>query len=134
MRWEFIQYVLGTSPLIYDEHFQPVTLLCSSCHFQYNFIIKYENISDEEPLFIRELGASRRRNIERTERSLYCLSIDILQSRWLNSNKLNVTDRELLETYFSLLTDTEIKKLHEIYLLDFQQFNYSFEFRGIKYE
>ena len=59
--------------------------------------------------------------------------LDILQSKWLNSNKLNVTDSELVEAYFSLLTDGEIKKLYKIYLLDFQQFDYSFQFRGIKY-
>ena len=59
--------------------------------------------------------------------------LDILQSKWLNSNKLNVTDQELLEAYFSLLTDAEIEKLYQIYLLDFQQFGYSFQFRGINY-
>ena len=61
------------------------------------------------------------------------LCLDILQSKWLNSNKLNVTDSELLEAYFSQLTDKEIEKLYQIYQLDFQQFDYSFQFRGIKY-
>ena len=59
--------------------------------------------------------------------------LDILQSKWLNSNKLNVSDSVLLETYFSLLTDEEIGQLYRIYQLDFQQFDYSFQFRGIKY-
>ena len=61
------------------------------------------------------------------------MCLDVLQSKWLNSNKLNVTDSELVEAYFSQLTDKEIKKLHQIYQLDFQQFDYSFQFRGIKY-
>ena len=64
-------------------------------------------------------------------RNYFCL--DILQSKWLNSNKLNVTDSELVETYFSQLTEAEIEKLYQIYQLDFQQFDYSFQFRGIKY-
>ena len=133
MRWEFVQHVLNTSPTTYDVHFRPVHLLCSSCHFQYNFIIKYENISAEEPLFIHQLGASRRRSVLEIWGTILSVYVDILQSKWLNSNKLNVTDSELVETYFSQLTDAEIEKLYQIYQLDFQQFDYSFQFRGIKY-
>ena len=56
-----------------------------------------------------------------------------LQSRWENSNKGSISDQELVDTYFELLSNQEIQKLYEIYKLDFQQFNYSFSFRGIAY-
>ena len=32
---------------------------------------------------------------------------DILESKWLNSNKINLTDSVLMETYFNFLTDSE---------------------------
>ena len=42
----------------FDEHYRPVYLLCETCNFQYNYILKYEHIEAEEPLFIQEMGAS----------------------------------------------------------------------------
>lgn len=114
--WEFIQHVINTKPEQYDEHYRPVYILCATCSFSYNFIIKYEQINVEEPLFIQEMEAS-----------------DIIESRWMNSNKMNISDTQLLEAYFDLLTDEEITELYQIYQLDFLQFDYSFTFRGRQY-
>ena len=61
------------------------------------------------------------------------LLIDLIKSQWRNSNKRNMSDTELLQSYFNLLSNKEISKLHQIYRLDFEQFEYSFEFRGLKY-
>ena len=51
----------------------------------------------------------------------------------MNSNKSNITDQQLIEAYFDLLSNNEIKRLYEIYKLDFKQFKYTFTFRGIIY-
>ena len=56
-RWEFIQHVLSSSPSRFDEHFRPIYLLCSSCSYDFNYILRYENISVEEPFFVQHLGA-----------------------------------------------------------------------------
>ena len=61
------------------------------------------------------------------------LLIGIVKSKWENSNKGNVTEEQLIEAYFGLLSNNEIKRLYEIYRLDFKQFNYTFTFRGITY-
>ena len=138
-RWEFIQHVINTRPDQYDEHYRPVYILCSTCAFKYNFIIKYEHISVEEPLFIQEMEASGIVFILFCQPSncklgnQYSHLLDIIESRWMNSNKMNVSDTELLEAYFDLLTDEEITKLYQIYRLDFLQFDYSFTFRGKQY-
>ena len=58
---------------------------------------------------------------------------DILESKWLNSNKMNISDSTLVNTYFDILSDAEIEKLYQIYELDFKQFDYSFKFRGKEY-
>ena len=58
---------------------------------------------------------------------------DILESKWLNSNKMNISDSTLVNTYFHILSDAEIEKLYQIYELDFKQFDYSFKFRGKEY-
>ena len=57
----------------------------------------------------------------------------MIDSKWKNSNKGRISESELVTTYFNLLSNAEIKKLYEIYKLDFQQFGYTFEFRGFKY-
>ena len=59
---------------------------------------------------------------------------DLLHSKWENSNKLNISDDQLLEVYFEMLSDEEIMKLYKIYEADFQQFQYKFNFRGIEYK
>ena len=59
--------------------------------------------------------------------------IGIVKSKWENSNKGNITEEQLIEAYFDLLSNSEIKRLYEIYQLDFKQFNYTFTFRGITY-
>ena len=56
-RWEFIQHVLSLRPTRFDEHFKPIYLLCSSCSYDFNYILHYENISVEEPKFVEQLGA-----------------------------------------------------------------------------
>ena len=61
------------------------------------------------------------------------LLIGIVKSKWENSNKGNITENQLIEAYFGLLSNNEIKRLYEIYRLDFKQFNYTFTFRGITY-
>ena len=35
-----------------------MTLLCQTCLYDYNYILRYENISEEEKLFVEEMGAS----------------------------------------------------------------------------
>ena len=131
-RWEFIQHVIKTRPDQYDEHYRPVYILCATCKFNYNFIIKYEQIQVEEPLFIQEMEASGT-SITISIQPFFCWFLDIIQSRWMNSNKMNISDTQLLEAYFHLLTDEEITKLYQIYRLDFLQFDYSFTFRGRQY-
>ena len=38
--------------------FRPVYLLCGSCGFEFNYILKFENISIEEKLFTEMIGVS----------------------------------------------------------------------------
>ena len=56
-RWEFIQHVLSSKPSLFDAHFRPIYLLCSSCSYDFNYILRFEQISIEEPLFVQHLGA-----------------------------------------------------------------------------
>ena len=132
-RWEFIQYVLSLNPSRYDEHFRPIYLLCSSCAYDFNYILRYEKIFIEEPFLVQQLGAEGDADTFCVTNISNELILGIVKSKWENSNKRNITDQQLIEAYFDLLSNNEIKRLYEIYRLDFKQFNYTFTFRGITY-
>ena len=40
--------------------FRPMHLLCGTCFYNYNYILRYENVAQDEPLFIKQLGAEGR--------------------------------------------------------------------------
>ena len=136
-RWEFIQHVLSSKPYQFDEHFRPIYLLCSTCSYDFNYILHYEKISIEEPNFVQHLGAEGdfldAFGMIKSFLFNELLLIGIIKSKWENSNKGNITKEQLIEAYFGLLSNNEIKRLYEIYRLDFKQFNYTFTFRGITY-
>jgi len=116
--WEFIQYLLNTSPGSYDEHWKPASLYCSVCSksLEYNHILHFENIETEESYLAKTLAAE-----------------DLIHQRWENKNtKDNISKEEILGKYFSLLTDQEIMKLYKIYEDDFRNFGYKFNFRSLK--
>ena len=81
IRWEFIQHVLDTRPEQYDEHYRPVYILCATCAFKYNFILKYELINVEEALFIQEMEASGRQR---------CSDLQALQGACKDISKVRV--------------------------------------------
>ena len=118
---------------MFDNHYKPIYLLCGTCGYQYNYILKFETIKTEEPDFIAQIGATGQNTLPRDYCLITFLCLDLLHSKWENPNKLNISDTELLKVYFEMLSDTEIRKLYNIYEGDFKQFQYEFNFRGIKY-
>jgi len=114
--WEFVQYILDTSPSTYDEHWKPSSLYCSVCSFPYNHILHFETIQAEERLFAEEMGAG-----------------DLIHPRWENRNDEGLHKEEILGKYFSLLDDQDINALYRIYEDDFKMFGYQFQYRNLVY-
>ena len=50
--------MINTKPQGFDNHFKPIYLLCGTCGYQYNYILKFENIKTEEPYFFADIGAA----------------------------------------------------------------------------
>ena len=49
----------------------------------------------------------------------------------INKNRRgNISDAVLVEKYFQILSNDDIRGLVDLYKLDFQMFNYSFTFRN----
>ena len=82
---------------------------------------------------MEQMGAAGRKEENMRITLFIDILLDLIKSQWRNNNKQNMSDTDLLHTYFDLLSNKEISKLYEIYKLDFEQFEYSFQFRGMKY-
>jgi len=112
--WEFVQYLNSFSKYsTMDPHWRPINVYCTPCSFHYNFILKFENIAEEQVHFTNYLGNGER-----------------FQEIWGNSNHGKVSDTEITDKYFRVLSDSEIWGLVKIYRLDFQMFNYTFSYRN----
>jgi len=114
--WEFVQYLLNTSPSSYDEHWKPASMYCGVCSFPYNRILHFENIENEEKFFAEEMNAS-----------------DLIHPRWENRNDEGLAKEDILSKYFDLLDDEEVEALYEIYKDDFLMFGYQFKYKHFRF-
>ena len=62
--WEFVQHVKEAKddPFLLDEHFRPVSKICSVCYVEYDFILRFENMAEEERLFAEVIGYDQNEN------------------------------------------------------------------------
>ena len=88
------------------------------CFLPYNYILHFENIEQEEKMLIHHLGAEK-----------------IIKSRKENVDKdsEDMTREKLIFKYLNILDDDEITSLYNIYKNDFKMFNYTFQFRSLRF-
>ena len=116
--WEFAQSVI--IKLNMDEHWKPMFQYCSVCdptQMKLNpFILKFENLKEEQPAFLQEVGWNDKIN----------------QSMKLNVNPVDgMTSEEITQLYFSNLSENDVMNLYKVYQYDFLLFDYSFTTRNI---
>jgi len=58
--WEFVQWLIANKPYPerLDEHWRPFSLHCAVCSLPYNYIIKFENLWEEERGLFEEMGVA----------------------------------------------------------------------------
>ena len=102
----------------YDNHWKPYSHSCSVCFLPYNYILHFENIEQEEKMLIHHLGAEK-----------------IIKSRKENVDKdsEDMAREKLIFKYLNILDDDEITSLYKIYENDFKMFNYTFQFRSLRF-
>ena len=119
--WEFVQYLLHPKiPLGMDEHWAPIYHCCPICDNHnrpvFNYILKFETLEVEEPLFLKE--------VLRTPVKM--------DERHRNANRQNgMSSHEITKRYFSILSDSDIKGLYNLFKPDFLLFEYQYEQDGI---
>jgi len=104
--WEFVMAVLNDK--LMDDHWRPMVDLCSVCGIRYDFLIKFENLAEEEEYLRRRLHLEQ-----------------VIGPRWENKNKKGrSTTKELRDSYFGQLSEDEVFRLYQLYEADFQAFEY----------
>jgi len=106
--WEFVQwFLLRPENSFSNEHWNPVFSFCSPCTINYNYILKFESLSEDE---------ENLRQVWNTE---------AIHSVWENRNDHGLSKDEVTLKYFKLLDKQDVEKLYEVYKMDFKMFNYS---------
>ena len=100
-----------------DGHWKPFLKNCHHCFVHYNIIGRMESFQEDVQYIIIKHKLENILPINNT-----------LNFRSLNSKSLNKIDaKQASLEKFSQLTKTEIKKLYELYRLDFELFNYDLD-------
>lgn len=112
--WEFVQYVLNSTPRTMDEHWHPAYDYCSFCKINYGAIIKHENLAAEEP-----------------DLKIWMNVTNLPEKHHHVIREKRLTAKDITAIYFEQLTDDEIFGLYDIYELDFKMFHYQFGIRNL---
>lgn len=107
---EFIQYLLDTDVEEYDEHWRPIFLLCTPCHVRFDIIAKMETLSRDADFILYHRGLSNTVNVE-----------------WSHRTDQSQKTSDVVKSYYSQLTSSEVKQLYYKYLPDFLMFEYDLD-------
>ena len=106
--WEFVTAVLEDG--IMDEHWEPMVSLCSVCGMSYDYVLRFEQLEEEEKYFLQRLGLQ-----------------GLVVQRWENRNHAGPVTHHIRQVYFNMLSVKEVLDLHMIYQMDFKVFGYELD-------
>uniref|UniRef100_A0A2A4JZE3 Carbohydrate sulfotransferase n=1 Tax=Heliothis virescens TaxID=7102 RepID=A0A2A4JZE3_HELVI len=108
---EFVWYVLdeARAKRSLDMHWTPYTTFCTPCKFNFDVILKFETL-DEDQRFLIQLAHLQ----------------DVVKPEWRNSGKGTNTLHNINHLY-SRLTKEQLDGLYELYKYDFQLFDYTID-------
>ena len=112
--WEFVQWVLHTRDL--NEHWAPISVHCPVCHVDFDLVLKMENMDFEHEALAKKLGWQRQAGLNNSAEE---------RSRRNSNNHHNMSIADVTQLYFQDISSQDIKRLHELYKLDFLMFGYT---------
>ncbi|KAI8420150.1 hypothetical protein MSG28_008721 [Choristoneura fumiferana] len=107
---EFVSYVLdeARAKRTLDMHWTPYTDFCTPCKFEFDVVLKFETL-DEDQRYLIQLARLQ----------------DVVKPEWRNSGK-GATLHNINHLY-SRLKRSQLQGLYNLYKYDFQLFNYTIE-------
>lgn len=134
---EFVDYLIATPVWEYNEHWLPYYMTCTPCHYRHDIIMYLDSIAKEGKYLVHITGLQELfpRHAHVTIRASHPHSNDENKPP-----KLNLTDFEVQylhrdvqtggtkssteASFFSELSLQQLMKLHFIYRIDFDMFNF----------
>lgn len=112
--WEFVQAIIDNPLTEQNEHWAPMYQVCSTCTIQFNTVIKFENLEQEETMLLKMLHLDH-------------LVSGKKRKRMNSKSSTDLTDEEITRIYLSTLSEEELDRLYDIYHYDFVMFDYSYK-------
>ena len=112
--WEFVQYVIRRPTG--DEHWTPISRLCGLCQIKYTYIIKLEQMRQEQAMMMEMMG----------------LGTILSQTVHVNMNKHKNRDEGYVVKYLNMLTEKDWEQLLEVYKDDVEMFMYKEDLETLK--
>ncbi|XP_045777282.1 carbohydrate sulfotransferase 11 isoform X2 [Maniola jurtina] len=108
---EFVSYVLDEAKVkrALDMHWTPYTDFCTPCKFNFDVILKFETL-DEDQRFLIQMARLH----------------EVIKPEWRNSGKGTNTLHNINHLY-SRLKKSQLDGLYNLYKYDFQLFNYTID-------
>jgi len=110
--WEFVKHLIDKDPADYNTHWRPIYISCKLCTntYKYNYILKVETRSYEEPVLARLMNWTELEEESRTVRNWNAVQ--------------NLTSEEVARKYFEHISLEDKLALYKKYEYDFELFGY----------
>ncbi|XP_054277247.1 carbohydrate sulfotransferase 11-like [Macrosteles quadrilineatus] len=114
-RWptfpEFVSYLVHEHRKGHtlDMHWTPITEFCSPCQVEFDMILKFDTLDEDQRYLIEVAGIGH-----------------LVKAEWRNPSKGPNTP-DVITKYYSQLTLTQLLQLYNIYRFDFELFGFSLD-------
>uniref|UniRef100_A0A1B6EP42 Carbohydrate sulfotransferase n=1 Tax=Cuerna arida TaxID=1464854 RepID=A0A1B6EP42_9HEMI len=114
-RWptfsEFVNYLIHEHNRGHslDMHWTPIAEFCSPCQVEFDLILKFDTLDEDQRYLIEMAGISH-----------------LVKAEWRNPSKGPNTP-DVITKYYSQLTLTQLLQLYNIYRFDFELFGYTLD-------
>ena len=102
------KHLLRKGSKYFDEHWAQFSTLCHPCHVNYDYIVKFETMTEDAAYVLTKLGPHNQ----------------CVKHRYPELFNRSETSSSTLNQYFSTLTPNKIDKLKKMYSIDFNLFGY----------
>ncbi|PSN31927.1 hypothetical protein C0J52_21772 [Blattella germanica] len=117
---EFVDYITdeaySSKTQKFDEHWAPFYSFCTPCHVNFTVIAKLETLTRDQEYIIRRAGL---------ENILMLSKHKDRPKTVLNKARDGKNTNDLVKKYYSQLSEQQLKKLFNIYGIDFEMFGYN---------
>lgn len=118
---EFVNYITDTAHSSkapkYDEHWAPYHSFCTPCHINFTVIAKLETLTRDQEYIIRRAGLENLLMLSRHKDRPKMI---------LNKARDGKNTNDLIKKYYGQLSEEQLRKLYDIYGVDFEMFGYNF--------